>query len=126
MILSWGKAVKINSAPFVLPPSKTRPPAPQPPDILPPAPPGVPVKGPNSGDTPVTDSYPPAPLVPGVGMGGTPGVTGEGMVIMLVMMMTTCDPQYWLLSYSSIFLFLYATSYLSILSPSPCPPLSLP
>ena len=24
MILSWGRAVKINSAPFVLPPSKTR------------------------------------------------------------------------------------------------------
>lgn len=25
MMLSWGKAVKINSAPFVLPPSKARP-----------------------------------------------------------------------------------------------------
>ena len=59
MMLSWGKAVKINSAPFVLPPSKARP-APTPTVVDPPTVPQVsagPGTGPGTGSTDSGTNY---------------------------------------------------------------------
>ena len=78
MTLSWGKAVKINSAPFVLPPSKSRP-APLPASVasiqLPVAPVKA-VRGTSSTPTPLTPEQLSLPPPPAHVVNGTSVITG--------------------------------------------------
>lgn len=80
MTLSWGKAVKINSAPFVLPPSKTRP-APLPAPVQPPAAPVKAVGGAPSTPTPLTPEQLSLPPPPAHVVNGTSVITGGRGVV---------------------------------------------